>query len=196
MPHLYLFLLSVPLLAQVDSARLTGVVSDPSGAVIPGAKITVKNIRTGVVREVTSDASGVYLVTNLSPATYNVTGEANGLGPTEFREVTLTVGQERNLTVILQPATMAQEVTVSGGELVTIDTSSARMGANVNEREVERMPLNGRQLSQLYLMAPGAQTAGGGSYDNIRFSDAPISRTRSASTVSKPLRSSMLRPAI
>src|SRR2546425_11874880 len=65
---------------------------------------------------------------------------------------------------------MAQEINVSGGELPVIDTSSARIGANVNEREVARLPLNGRQVAQLYLLTPGAQTAGSGSFDNIRFS--------------------------
>src|SRR2546425_12388722 len=65
---------------------------------------------------------------------------------------------------------MAQEINVSGGELPVIDTSSARIGANVNEREVAQLPLNGRQVSQLYLLAPGALTAGSGSFDNIRFS--------------------------
>src|SRR6185503_1418101 len=71
---------------------------------------------------------------------------------------------------VLQPESVKQEVTVTETGLTAVDTSSARIGANVNEREVANMPLNGRQLSQLYLLAPGAQTAGGGSYDNIRFS--------------------------
>ena len=61
-------------------------------------------------------------------------------------------------------------MTVSGGDLVVVDMSSARVGANVNEREVATLPLNGRQISQLYLLAPGRLTAGGGSFDNIRFS--------------------------
>src|SRR5207302_8765007 len=65
---------------------------------------------------------------------------------------------------------LTQEVTVSGGELTAVDTSSARMGANVNEREVSNLPMNGRQVPQLYLLAPGAQTSGSGSFDNIRFS--------------------------
>ena len=82
----------------------------------------------------------------------------------------MTVGQERTLNIILQPPTVTTEVTVSGGELSTIDTSSARIGAEVDAREVASLPLNGRQISQLYLLAPGAQTAGGGSFDNIRFS--------------------------
>ncbi len=150
----------MPLIAQTDTARLAGTVADPTGAAIPNAKITVKNVRTGIVREATSADDGTYIVRGLSPAVYEVTGQAEGLGPTAFRDIGLAVGQERQLNIVLQPATMTQEVTVSGGELVTVDTSSATMGANVNEREVANMPLNGRQLSQLYLMAPGAQTAG------------------------------------
>ena len=78
--------------------------------------------------------------------------------------------QERTLNMTLQPASVASEITVSGGELTQVDTSSASIGANVNSREVGTLPLNGRQLSQLYLLTPGAQTAGGGSFDNIRFS--------------------------
>jgi hypothetical protein len=169
--RLVIFLLcSVTVMAQVDSARLAGIVTDASGAAIPDAVIAVRNERTNVTRTVKSDKDGTFAVTNLAPAVYDLTGSASGLGPTVYKEVRLTVGQERNITVVLQPETLVQEVTVSSGDLVTVDTSSARMGANVNEREVEKMPLNGRQLSQLYLLAPGAQTAGGGSYDNIRFS--------------------------
>jgi len=98
------------------------------------------------------------------------TAKSDGLGPAEYSQVHLSVGQERTLNIVLRPATVSTEVTISGGELTTIDTSSAAIGTNVNAREVGTLPLNGRQLSQLYLLAPGAQTAGGGSFDNIRFS--------------------------
>lgn len=158
------------LFGQADQARLTGLVSDSSGAVIPGATIKVVNQRTGRDRTVQSDEQGRYSLVNLPASQYKVTGAAADLGPSEYTDITLTAGQERTLNIILQPASQTTEVTVSSGELVVVDTSSARVGANVNEREVARLPLNGRQLSQLYLMAPGAQTAGGGSYDNIRFS--------------------------
>ncbi len=167
------FLLSSSLalvMAQSDSARLTGVVSDPSGAVVKGAKITAANQKTGIVRETITGDDGAYVFTNLAPATYNITGKAEGLGPTAIQNVPLTVGQERRLDLILEPQAVQTAVTVTEAGLTTVETSSARMGANVNEREVANMPLNGRQLSQLYLLAPGAQTAGGGSYDNIRFS--------------------------
>jgi hypothetical protein len=156
--------------AQTDQARITGVVADTSGAVIPNASITAKDARTGTERHVTSDAGGRYILNNLPPSTYTITAKTESLGPAEYTEIRLTVGQERSLNIVLQPATVTSEVTVSGGELTTIDTSSARIGANVNEREVGNLPLNGRQVSQLYLLAPGAATAGSGSFDNIRFS--------------------------
>ncbi|MBM3811551.1 MAG: TonB-dependent receptor [Acidimicrobiia bacterium] len=156
--------------AQTGDATLSGTVTDASGAVIPGASITVKNERTGTARSVHADEQGQYIVTNLAAAPYRVTGRAPDLGPNEYTGVQLAAGQQRTLNLILQPASVTQEVTVSGGELVVIDTSSARMGVNVGQRELASLPLNGRQVSQLYLMAPGALTTGGGSYDNIRFS--------------------------
>ena len=142
----------------------------PQVAIIPEASIVAKDIKTGAEREVKADTKGYYILTNLNPSTYEVSAKGRDLGPSVYKEINLAVGQERNLNIVLQPATLAAEVTVSGGELTTIDTSSASVGANVNAREVGTLPLNGRQLSQLYLLAPGAQTAGGGSFDNIRFS--------------------------
>jgi hypothetical protein len=69
----------------------------------------------------------------------------------------------------LAHAEKAADAKDNSGDLAILDTSSAKIGVNVSEREVASMPLNGRQLSQLYLMTPGSVTAGGGSYDNIRF---------------------------
>ena len=161
---------SVLALAQLDQARITGLVADTTGGVVPNASIVAKDVKTGQERQTTSDDRGRYTFANLSPSEYTITAKTASLGPAEYKEIRLSVGQERNLNLVLQPSTVATEVTVSGGELTTIDTSSARIGANVNEREVGSLPLNGRQLSQLYLLAPGAQTAGGGSFDNIRFS--------------------------
>ncbi len=156
--------------AQTGTGRIGGTVADSSGAVIPGAAITVTGARTGFERTVQADAQGRYAVVDLPPAVYRVKARAEGLGPAEYTGITLAAGQERTLDIPLQPAAFATEVTVTGGDLVVIDTSSASMSANIHEREVAGLPLNGRQLSQLYLMAPGAQSSGGGSYDNIRFS--------------------------
>ena len=88
----------------------------------------------------------------------------------EFKGVSLQVGQERLLNISLSPSSVTTEVNVSGGELAALDVSSARIGANVSTREVAELPMNGRQVSQLYLLAPGAVNNGSGSFDNIRFS--------------------------
>ena len=167
--------LVAPLLySQSDVARIAGTVTDPSGAVIPGAAVTVKDEKTSQERKAATDAAGFYVIPNLAPSTYTVKAESTGLSPAQYTGVPLNVGQERVLNIVLQPSTVTTEVNVSGGELTVIDMSSAAVGANINAREVAQLPLNGRQLSQLYLLAPGAQTAGGGSFDNIRFSGRAV----------------------
>jgi hypothetical protein len=156
--------------AQSDVARIVGTIKDTSGAVVPGATVSIRNEKTGQGRKVVANEQGNYVANQLQPASYSLTAEAPGMAPAEFTGVSLQVGQERNLNITLQPSTVNTEVTVSGGDLAVIDVSSARVGANVSAREVAELPLNGRQVSQLYLMAPGSVNSGSGSFDNIRFS--------------------------
>jgi outer membrane receptor protein involved in Fe transport len=156
--------------SQNDAGRIVGTVTDASGAAVPTASITVVNEKTGTERKVPVDAAGSYLVLNLAPATYKVTAIGTDFGQWQTTGIPISVGQERTVNIVLQPEAVTTSVTVSGGELSVVDTSSAAVSANINAREVSQLPLNGRQLSQLYLLAPGAQTAGGGSFDNIRFS--------------------------
>lgn len=170
MKLLYLSLSLATLALAQDQSRFTGLVADTTGAAIPGATVKVKNEKTGAERIVTSSETGIFSVTNLSAATYTIVASSAGLSDAIYKELNLALGQERTVNIVMQPDTVTTEVTVSGGELAVVDTASASVGANVNAREVAQMPLNGRQISQLYLLAPGAQAAGGGSYDNIRFS--------------------------
>ena len=154
-----------------QEGRFTGTVSDPSGAVVPNASVKVTDQKTGRVREAKTSESGVYFVPGLAPSPqYTITAAGTGFANAEFKDIALATGQERTIDITLQPAGVTNTVTVSSGELAVIETASASVGANVNAREVAQMPINGRQISQLYLLAPGAQTAGSGSYDNIRFS--------------------------
>jgi hypothetical protein len=156
--------------AQSGQARIVGTVTDTNGAVIRLAAVTAKNERTGIERTVQANEIGYYVLANLPPASYTITAKAPELAPTELTNVVVGAGQERTIDIALRPATLQQQVTVTAGDLVVIDMSSARMGSNVSEREVATLPLNGRELSQLYLMAPGAVNNGAGTYDNIRFS--------------------------
>src|SRR5262245_11004598 len=103
-------------IAQTDQGRIVGTVVDSSGAVVPNASISVKNDVTGKTREVTADGNGFYAVTSLGPSTYSIIAKANSLGPAEYREIHVSVGQERTINIVLQPATVTTEVNVSGGE--------------------------------------------------------------------------------
>jgi hypothetical protein len=162
--------MAIPLVySQSDTGRIAGTVTDPTGAVMRRAGVTITNEKTGQVRKVTTTDEGVYLVTQLGPASYTVKTEAAGMAPAEYSGVTLQVGQERTLNITVQPASVATEITVSGGDLAVIDTSSAAIGGNVSEREVSQLPINGRQISQLYMMTPGAVNFGPGTFDDIRF---------------------------
>src|SRR5215472_7661164 len=154
---------------QSDAGRITGVVTDSSGSVVPHAGVTVKNEKTGQARKVTANDEGVYLITQLGPSTYTITTEVAGMAPAEYSGVTLQVGQERTLNITVQPAAVATEVQVSGGDLAVVETSSAVIGTNVSAREVAELPINGRQISQLYLMTPGAVNFGPGTFDDVRF---------------------------
>ena len=159
-----------PILAQTDSGRLSGTVTDPAGSVISGSTIKITNQRTSEARLVTATDAGVYIIPQLAPAPYEVSASAQGLGPTIVKDVQISVGQERTLNLTLQPASTTQSITVSGGSLAVLETSSASIGTNVSAREVAELPLNGRQISQLYLQAPGAVNNGSGTFDDIRFS--------------------------
>src|SRR6266850_2696848 len=168
------FLMSSLAWAQTDTARIVGTVSDTSGAVIPGVSVTVKSEKTGAERTALTNEKGFFIVTPLPPATYAVRADLPGFSGGEFSGVALQIGQEKTLNVVLKPAGVASEVSVSGGELTAIDTSSARVGVNVSEREVGQLPLNGRQISQLYLMTPGAVNYGAGTFDDVRFSGRSV----------------------
>lgn len=161
--------------AQTDTGRIAGVVRDPVGAVVAGAAVIAKNERTGEERTATTDAEGVYQIPALRASNYTVTVTASNFAANTFTNVQINVGQEQKLDVALVAGGVSEDVTVlSGASEAAIDTGSARMGATVNEREVVGLPLNGRQLSQLYLQAPGTVNSGSGTFGDIRFSGRAV----------------------
>jgi len=154
---------------QSDQGSIAGNVKDASGALVPGATITIKNIRTGEERTALSGDSGTYVVPVLRPSEYTATAALPGFTPAESKGIQLAVGQRLNVDFTLKPASLATTVNVEASSVVAIDTSSATMGVNVDLRELAELPINGRQLSQLYLQTPGAQNTGAGTFGDIRF---------------------------
>jgi Carboxypeptidase regulatory-like domain len=160
--------------AQTDQARLVGVVTDAAGAVVPGAAVTVKNEKTGEERTIISGDDGTYIVNALKPAFYTITIGKTNFASATSKNVQLSVGQELNFNVTLQPEGATAVVDVVSQSEAAINTSSASMSATVLEREVGGLPVNGRQLSQLYLQAPGAINSGSGTFSDIRFSGRAV----------------------
>jgi hypothetical protein len=159
--------------AQGDLAQFAGSVRDSTGAFVSGAQVSVKNQRTGEERTATTGDSGTFLITNLKPSVYTVRATKQGFAPVEYTEMPLTVGSELHLDFEFKPAGVEETVIVVGTSPV-IDLSSARLGVNVTEREVQGLPVNGRQMSQLMLQAPGSQNAGTGTWGDIRFAGRAV----------------------
>ena len=160
----------VPVVALAGSdGSFSGTVVDPSGSSVSGATVVARNERTGEERVVVANAEGRYVLTGLRPSVYTIKVTFQGFAPVEYTGVQLAAAQEFPLDLTLQAAGVTEAVTVRGNA-TAIDLSSARIGVNVTEREVQNLPVNGRQMSQLMLQAPGSQNAGTGTWNDVRFS--------------------------
>jgi hypothetical protein len=159
--------------AQGEQARFAGTVRDSSGAFVPGATVTAKNERTGEVRTAVTGARGYFLIGSLKPSIYTLSAEISGFTKIEYSTMQLTAGQELALDFELKPSGVTEAVTVTASAAV-LDLSSAKIGVNVSEREVNDLPVNGRQMSQLMLQAPGSQNTGTGTWNDVRFSGRAV----------------------
>ncbi len=153
---LLLVAIAAPVSAQVDRATLTGIVRDPSNAVIPQAKVTVISIATGVTTTATTTSDGTYLVVNLLPGEYVVQAEAPGFQRFE-QTVALELGARSRLDVSLPVGSVGETVTVQGVSPL-LSTESAVVGTVVNSLEVSKLPLAIRNWDDLLAMVPGVQS--------------------------------------
>ena len=159
--------------AQSGDGRFTGNVLDQTSGFVAGAKVTVRNERTGEERVQETNPSGHYIIGPLKPSSYTIRVTRDGFGTVEYTSMVITAGQELSLDIELKPAGVQEMVEVRG-TVPVLDLSSARVGVNVSEREVQNLPVNGRQMSQLMLQAPGSQNSGTGTWQDIRFSGRAV----------------------
>ncbi len=154
-----LLLLSACIIAQEIYATLTGSVSDPTGAVVPGASVTVHNNDTNTdVRTVTTDASGNYTVTNLPAGNYTVTVKSSGFKAYSAGSVILHVAEKRSLPVELQTGQITETVNVTE-TTVPVQTATAAQMGTITGTQVRELQLNNRNFEQLVTLQPGVASA-------------------------------------
>jgi len=152
-----LFLVSPGLYGQANGS-FSGKVTDKTGSVITGAKVTVASQGTGVSRESTTDSSGHYLVPLLPVATYTLRVESSGFQTVEQKDVRLQVDESRELDFTLAPASVTSSVVVSA-EQVAVETTNASLGQVITAEQVADLPLNGRNFVQLATLTPGTTSS-------------------------------------
>ena len=155
-------LASLPLFAQGTGGRILGRIADPSGAVLGTVKVIATNDATGVARDTQSSDSGDYVFPDLPVGTYTLTFELTGFKKDVRHAISLDVNQVITLNMIMQLGA-AQEVVDVTSEAPLVDTSSTQLGAVVNNRSVNELPLNARDTYQFLQLQPGVQSQLGSS---------------------------------
>jgi hypothetical protein len=140
--------------AQAVGAALSGLITDERGGPVPDAAVTIKNVGTGVVREVSSNGDGFYSAPNLLPGTYEVRVAAQGFQTSVQKDIRLTVGAQQALNVSLQVGQLNQTVEVSATP-PDVQTASSTISATVDSTTVRELPLNGRDWTSLAALEPG-----------------------------------------
>ncbi len=144
------------LLGQALTGSLTGIVTDKSAAVIPNAKITMKNDLSGDTRRTQTNAEGYFTVASVLPGTYTVTIEAQGFGTAKFEKIVFTAGDRKSLgDVTLEVATTGTEVSISATveELSTVD--SGEKAVVLNEKQLTEVAVVGRSAAEFIKILPG-----------------------------------------
>ena len=177
-----LILAVYPVVAQDATGRIAGTVTDPSGAIVPGATVIVKNTGTGITRQATTDKQGYYQVLELPIGRYSVAAEVSGFSRKMVSARNpLEINQTLRIDVSLEMGATSDVVTVEGGASA-VETQNATIGATVSGNAISELPLNGRNTMDLLATQPGvtpkdsdagrqagSYSIGGGRSDSVTY---------------------------
>ncbi len=144
--------------AYAQTATSGGTIADPSGAGVPGATVTAKNLATASVRKATTSDTGTYSIPNLPVGKYEVSIEKTGFSLLRFNDIELTVAQNLTLDGTLELGAVTQSVEVAGSSVPPINLEDAQLSNVVDQRRIVDLPLITRDPYQLVLLSPGAQS--------------------------------------
>ncbi len=148
---------STPALAQQGTSDLRGRVTDQQGAALPGATIVAKNEETGMFRDSISGPDGTFLLSAMSPGTYEISAELQGFRKNQLRGIRLEVGRTATVEVRLEVGALTESVTVVGASPV-VDVTSKEIGGNVQSQELVDVPSFNRNFAGYLGMLPGVVT--------------------------------------
>src|SRR5947208_5572963 len=147
-------ILMLPVSGHAQESTVSGTVTDPSGAVIPGVTVTATHTESGNKFEAVTDERGGYRLL-VRVGNFRVTAELPGFG-TVNRNIEVLVGQTVVVNIEMMPSTIAETVNVTG-EGPLVDTETSKVSSNIDPRQMQELPLNGRNWMDLSLLAPGAR---------------------------------------
>ena len=169
-----------PASAQTVTGAVRGIVTDPSGAIVPNAAVTVTNAATGVPTATKTNNAGEYSVRFLQIGAYTLTVEAPGFKTTSYGPFNLEIDQVAKVDIPLSVGTAATTVSVSVDEQPILNTESPTLGETFTENTINSVPLNGRDFSQLTVYTPGAVSTG---FNNYGSSNSTERATQAANSV-------------
>jgi hypothetical protein len=154
------------LAAQTYQGRVLGSVTDSSGAVVGGAKVTVTNTATGISRTLTANGTGDYNAPNLEPGPYTVTAEAPSFKKAQRTGLQLEVAKDIRVDFRLDPGAVNETVTVSE-EAPIVTTTNDVLGGTFSNKAINELPLLGRDFQNLADLQPGIQRTPGGGFLSV-----------------------------
>jgi Carboxypeptidase regulatory-like domain/TonB-dependent Receptor Plug Domain len=150
----FVLLLAVPAMAQRSTATIRGVVSDPTNAVVSGAKVSIKNEDTGLSRSGTTNSSGIYSFSDLPVGSYRLEVEYPGFKAESRSKILLNVADNRSLDIQLTTGNVTETVNVETAA-VSVSTTGGEVAGLITGEQVRELPLNGRNFLQLATLMPG-----------------------------------------
>jgi len=160
---LVLALFPAPSSAQSTAGRILGTLTDQSGAAVAGATVVVTDVERGTARTLTTDPSGAYVAADLQPGTYKIRVEAKGFKTVERPSVPIEVATDVRADFTLTPGQVNETVTISE-EVPLVNTTSATLGGTLSNKEINDLPLNGRNYQNLLQLRPGVMRYPGGGF--------------------------------
>jgi len=151
--------------AQTFRGAIQGNITDNQGAAVSGAKVTITNPATGLVREVMTDSSGNYLVSELPLGEYSVSASKEGFAQKTMTGVRVDVASREHIDLVLRPGQVKEVVEVHE-EQPLVETTVNNMGGVLEEQQIKELPINGRDFTKTLVMVPGATGDASGGADS------------------------------